>query len=173
MVNNLLQLAQLKKGQLKLHVEPCNMHELIIQICDSFSLLMKTNHGEIREYLYADHYTLPVDKMHIQNVIVNLIENGIKYSHEKPKIAIKTENDKKNMLIYISDNGIGMNKKHLKHIFDEFYRVATGNIHNQKGQGLGLVYVKKIVELHGGAISVTTEPDKGSTFIIALPLKQA
>ena len=173
MVNNILQLAQLKKGQLKLHVEPCNMHELIIRICDSFSLMMKTNHGEIKDYLYADHYTLPIDKMHIQNVIVNIIENGIKYSPEHPKIAIKTENDKKNMLIHITDNGIGMNKKYLKHIFDEFYRVTTGNIHNQKGQGLGLVYVKKIVELHGGTISVTSELGKGSTFCIALPLKQA
>jgi two-component system phosphate regulon sensor histidine kinase PhoR len=172
MVNNILQLAQLKKGQLKLHLETCNIHELIMQICDSFSLLMKTNHGEVREYLYAEHYTLPIDKMHIQNVIVNLIENGIKYSNEHPKIAIKTENDKRNMLISVSDNGIGMMKKNLRHIFDEFYRVSTGNIHNQKGQGLGLVYVKKIIELHGGTISVVSEPNKGSTFCIALPLKQ-
>jgi two-component system phosphate regulon sensor histidine kinase PhoR len=172
MVNNILQLAQLKKGQLKLHLEPCNMHELIIKICDSFSLLIKTSHGELREYLYADHYTIAVDKMHIQNVIINLIENGIKYSKEHPKIAIKTENDKKNILISVSDNGIGMTKKNLRNIFNEFYRVSTGNIHNQKGQGLGLVYVKKIVELHGGYISVVSEPDKGTTFSIALPLKQ-
>ncbi|MCL1850464.1 MAG: HAMP domain-containing histidine kinase [Bacteroidetes bacterium] len=172
MVNNILQLAQLKKGQLKLHIETCNLHELIIKICDSFSLLIKTNHGELREYLYAEYYTLPIDKMHIQNVIINLIENGIKYSKEHPKIAIKTENDKRNLLISVSDNGIGMSKKHLRHIFDEFYRVATGNIHNQKGQGLGLVYVKKIVELHGGSISVVSEPDKGTIFCIALPLKQ-
>jgi two-component system phosphate regulon sensor histidine kinase PhoR len=172
MVNNILQLAQLKKGQLKLHIEPCNMHELIIKICDSFSLLIKTSHGELRDYLYAEHYMLSVDKMHIQNVIINLIENSIKYSKEDPKIAIKTENDKKNMLISVSDNGIGITKKGLKHIFDEFYRVPTGNIHNQKGQGLGLVYVKKIVELHSGSISVESEPDKGTTFCIALPLKQ-
>jgi signal transduction histidine kinase len=172
MVNNILELAQLKKGQLKLHLETCNMHELIITICDSFSLLIKTYHGELKEYLYADHYIVLVDKMHIQNVIVNLIENAIKYSKEYPEIAIKTENDKRNMLISISDNGIGITKKNLKHIFDEFYRVPTGNIHNQKGQGLGLVYVKKIMELHGGSISVVSEPDVGTTFCIALPLKQ-
>ena len=171
MVNNILQLAQLKKGQLKLHLEPCNLHELIIKICDSFSLLVKTNKGELREYLYAEHYTLSVDKMHIQNVITNLIENGIKYSRDLPKIAVKTENDKKNMLISVSDNGVGMSKKSLKRIFHEFYRVATGNIHNQKGQGLGLVYVKKIIELHGGSITVTSELNKGTTFSIALPLK--
>jgi len=171
MVNNILQLAQLRKGQLKLHVETCNLHELIIKICDSFSLLIKTNHGELREYLYAEHYTLSVDKMHIQNVITNLIENGIKYSKDLPKIAIKTENDKKNILISISDNGVGMSKSSLKRIFNEFYRVATGNVHNQKGQGLGLVYVKKIIELHGGTITVASELNKGTTFCITLPLK--
>ncbi|MCL2247432.1 MAG: HAMP domain-containing histidine kinase [Lentimicrobiaceae bacterium] len=171
MVNNILQLAQLKKGQLKLHFEPCNMHELIIKICDSFSLLIKTSHGELREYLYAEHFTLNVDEMHIQNVIINLIENSIKYSKEEPKIAIKTENDKKNMLISVSDNGIGMSRKNFRHIYNEFYRVPTGNIHNQKGQGLGLVYVKKIVELHGGSIAVESELNKGTTFCITLPLK--
>jgi len=171
MVNNILQLAQLKKGQLNLYLELCNMHELITRICDSFSLLIKSSHGELKQYFYAEHYHLMIDKMHIQNVIANLIENGIKYSKEKPEIALKTENDKKNLLISISDNGIGMNKKNLKNIFQEFYRVTTGNIHNQKGQGLGLVYVKKIIELHGGTISVISEPDKGSTFCVALPLK--
>jgi two-component system phosphate regulon sensor histidine kinase PhoR len=164
-------LAQLKKGQLHLHIVQCDIHQLIAHICDSFSLLIKSNHGEIREYLYAEHYTLQVDKMHIQNVIINLIENGIKYTLEKPSIAIRTENDKKNLLISVSDNGIGMTKKQIKNIFNDFYRVPTGNIHNQKGQGLGLVYVKKIVELHGGSISVVSACEKGTTFCIALPLK--
>ncbi|MCL2313099.1 MAG: HAMP domain-containing histidine kinase [Firmicutes bacterium] len=172
MVNNILQLAQLKKGQLNIHLETCNVHELITQICDSFSLLIKSYHGELQEYLYAEHHTLAVDKMHIQNVIINLIENGIKYSKSYPKIAIRTENDKKNLLISVSDSGIGMTKKSMKYIFHEFYRVPTGNIHDQKGQGLGLVYVKKIIELHGGSISVRSELDKGTTFCIALPLKK-
>jgi two-component system phosphate regulon sensor histidine kinase PhoR len=171
MVNNILQLAQLKRGQLKLLIEPCDMHDLITHICDSFSLLVKSNHGELKEYLYAEHYNLLVDKMHIQNVIINLIENGIKYTREKPKIAIRTENDKKNLLISVSDNGIGMTKKQIKNIFNDFYRVASGNIHNQKGQGLGLVYVKKIVELHSGSIYVESVLEKGTTFCIALPLK--
>jgi len=171
MVNNILQLAQLKKGQICMQLEPYDMHELISQISDSFSLLFKSKHGELREYLYAEHRILPVDKMHIQNVIINLIENAIKYSKGNPEIVIRTENDKKNLLISISDNGIGMTKKSIKYIFNDFYRVPTGNIHDQKGQGLGLVYVKKIVDLHGGSISVVSEPDKGSTFCIALPLK--
>jgi len=170
MVNKILQLAQLKKGQLNMQFESCNMHELIFHICDSFSLLIKSYHGELREYLYAEHYTLQVDRTHIQNVIINLIENGIKYSKEEPKIAIRTENDKKNLLISISDNGIGMSKKNMKRVFNEFYRVPTGNIHNQKGQGLGLVYVKKIVDLHDGSISIVSELDKGTTFCVALPL---
>jgi two-component system phosphate regulon sensor histidine kinase PhoR len=171
MVNNILQLAQLKKGQLHLQWVSCDIHELIAHICDSFSLLIKSSHGEIREYLYAEQFTLQVDRMHFQNVIINLIENGMKYTIGEPKIAIRTENDKKNLLISVSDNGIGMTKKQIKNIFNDFYRVATGNIHNQKGQGLGLVYVKKIVELHGGSISVASVLEKGTTFCIALPLK--
>ena len=171
MVNNILQLAQLKKGQLNMYFENCDMHQLISHICNSFSLLIKSNQGELNQYLYAEHYQLMIDKMHIQNVIINLIENGMKYSKDFPKIAIKTENDKKNLLISVSDNGIGIAKKNLKYIFQEFYRVSTGNVYNQKGQGLGLVYVKKIVEMHGGSVSVVSEPDKGTTFCVALPLK--
>jgi len=172
MVNNILQLAQLKKGQLKIQLEICNIHDLISHICNSFSLLIKSSRGELQQYLYAEQHILKVDIMHIQNVIINLIENGIKYSKEEPKIVIRTENDKKNILISVSDNGIGMNKKSIKYIFNDFYRVPTGNIHNQKGQGLGLVYVKKIVELHGGTISVVSEPNEGTTFCIILPLNK-
>jgi two-component system phosphate regulon sensor histidine kinase PhoR len=172
MVNNILQLAQLKRGQLNLQLEICDLHELISHICDSFSLLIKSNNGNLEQYLYAAHYKLEIDKMHIQNVIVNLIENAIKYSKESPNIAIRTESDKKNLLISVSDKGIGMSKKSIKHIFNDFYRVATGNIHNQKGQGLGLVYVKKIIELHDGSISVKSEPDKGTTFSVSLPLNK-
>jgi two-component system phosphate regulon sensor histidine kinase PhoR len=171
MVHNILQLAQLRKGQIKLQYEPCNIHELITQICNSFSLLIKSYKGNLKEYFYAEYFRLNVDKMHIQNVLVNLIENAIKYSPDGPKIAIRTENDKRNLLISISDNGIGMTKKSINYIFNEFYRVPTGNIHNQKGQGLGLVYVNKIVKLHGGTISVASELDKGTTFCISLPIK--
>ena len=170
MVNNILQLAQLKKGQLNLLLEICNMHELIAQICDSFSLLIKTHKGYLQQYLYAEHFTLYVDKMHIENVISNLIENAIKYSKDEPNIAIRTENDKKNLIISVSDKGIGISKKSVKYIFNDFYRVPTGNIHNQKGQGLGLVYVKQIVELHGGIVTVISEPEKGTTFSLVLPL---
>ncbi|MDR2970696.1 MAG: HAMP domain-containing histidine kinase [Bacteroidales bacterium] len=171
MVNNILQLAQLKKGQINLFLESCNIHELISHICDSFSLQIKSNRGELYQYLFAEHYTVMIDKMHIQNVIVNLIENGIKYSNENPKIAVRTENDKKNILISISDNGIGISKKSIKYIFTDFYRISTGNIHNQKGQGLGLAYVKKIINLHGGTVSVVSEIDEGSKFCISLPVK--
>jgi len=171
MVNNILQLAQLKKGQLHLFLEPCNIHELITQICNNFSLLIKSNNGEIKHYLYAEHYTILADRMHFQNVITNLIENGIKYTNDHPNIAIRTENNKKSLIVSVSDSGIGITKKNLKHIFNEFYRVPTGNIHDQKGQGLGLVYVKRIVDMHGGSLSVSSEVNKGTTFSIALPIK--
>ncbi|MDR0207504.1 MAG: HAMP domain-containing histidine kinase [Bacteroidales bacterium] len=172
MVNNILQLAQLKKGQLHLYLEPCNIHELITQICNNFTLLIKSNKGEIKHYLYAEHHTILVDRMHIQNVITNFIENGVKYTNDRPNIAIRTENNKKSLIISVTDCGIGISKKNLKYIFNDFFRVSTGNIHDQKGQGLGLVYVKKIIDLHGGTINVSSEVNKGTTFSIALPIKK-
>jgi two-component system phosphate regulon sensor histidine kinase PhoR len=124
MVNNILQLAQLKKGQLNIQLELCNIHELITHFCDSFSLQIKSNQGELHKYLYAELHTLPIDTMHIQNVIINILDNAIKYSKEHPKITIRTENDKKTLFISISDKGIGMKKKNMKDIFDDFYRIT-------------------------------------------------
>ena len=117
----------------------------------------------------AEHPVVPVDEMHITNVFSNLVDNAIKYSKEAPLIYIKTENNQKGILIHIRDNGIGLSKEDQTKIFDQFYRVPTGNIHDAKGFGLGLSYVKAVVDAHNGQISVKSELNKGTKFVIFIP----
>jgi two-component system phosphate regulon sensor histidine kinase PhoR len=108
--------------------------------------------------------------MHIKNVVTNLVDNAIKYSNNGTSLEIQTNNKQEGILLSIEDNGIGMSKETVKHIFDKFYRIPTGNIHNVKGFGLGLYYVKNMVDAHGGHVEVNSEINKGSRFDIYLPL---
>ena len=171
MVNNILQIAQLKKGQVKMDVELLDMHELIRKVTDSVALQISSVNGSLNLALNADTYKIFGDRHHLENVIINLVENGIKYSTDKPEILINTQSDKKNFMLSVTDKGIGIPKKALASIFENFYRVPKGNVHNVKGYGLGLGYVKKIISLHHGHIEVQSEEGKGSTFVVYLPLK--
>jgi len=110
--------------------------------------------------------------MHLINVFTNLIDNALKYTRLQPDISMKTSNTRIGITVEVSDNGIGMTAGQQKKIFDKFYRVPTGDVHDVKGFGLGLVYVKTIIELHGGTIQVNSEIGKGSTFIVYLPFEQ-
>ncbi|MEG1556134.1 MAG: HAMP domain-containing sensor histidine kinase [Bacteroidales bacterium] len=172
MVTNILQLAQLKKGQLQMDIELFDIHELIKRITESLSLQILSNKGNLILHLDASCSKIFGDKSHIENVIINLIENAIKYSENSPKIEIETQNDKKHLILLVKDHGIGIAKRNRKKIFQEFYRVSKGNIHNTKGYGMGLGYVKKIISLHGGSITVKSELNTGSIFIIYLPIKK-
>ena len=118
----------------------------------------------------ADNTVIQGDLMHITNVISNLLENAMKYTRSTPEIRIATRNEADSVIVSVSDNGIGIGKEDQKRIFDKFYRVPTGNIHNVKGFGLGLSYVKLIIEQHNGNITLKSEPNKGSQFDIHLPL---
>ena len=171
MVNNILQIAQLKKGQVKMDVELLDMHELIHKVTDSVALQISSTNGSLNLALNADTYKIFGDRHHLENVIINLVENGIKYSTDKPEILINPQSDKKNFMLSVTDKGIGIPKKALASIFENFYRVPKGNVHNVKGYGLGLGYVKKIISLHHGHIEVQSEEGKGSTFVVYLPLK--
>lgn len=170
MVNTILQTAQLKKGQVKMNVELFDMHELIHKVTDSISLQISSSMGTLNLALNADDHELFGDKSHLENVIINLVENGIKYSQNPPEILINTQSNGKQFLLSVTDKGIGIPKKAIANIFENFYRIPKGNIHDVKGYGLGLGYVKKIVSLHKGKIEVQSEEGKGSTFIIYLPL---
>ena len=170
-VDKVLQLATLDKDKLKLENENIDVHELINNAVKSFGLIVKEREGEITCQLNADKHIIYGDKIHITNTLHNLIDNAIKYSSDKPKVTITTNNNKGFIEISVEDNGIGISKEGQKYIFDKFYRVPTGNVHDIKGFGLGLNYVKTIVEAYNGVVKLISKENEGSTFIIKLPLK--
>lgn len=172
MVTNILQLAQLKKGQLKINPEDINIHGLLNSIIRSFSLQVNNLGGQLTTRFNAEMPIISGDKSHIESIFINLIENALKYCDKKPDIVVSTWSEKDMLVTSIADNGIGISKKNIKHIFDEFYRITkTGNVHDNKGYGLGLNYVKKIAQLHDGHVRVKSVVGKGTTFYIYLPIK--
>lgn len=169
LVENILQTAILDKGEFKLKIQSINIHTLIEQTIANIRLQVENKQGEITTELKAVTHTIHADRIHVTNIIFNLIDNAIKYSSEHPRIKICTHNSSNGILISVQDNGIGISKENQKRIFDTLYRVPTGNIHNVKGFGLGLSYVKAVVEKHGGTINVESDLGKGSTFTVYLP----
>lgn len=170
-VERVLQLATLEKEKIVLKKTEIDMHDLIIQISENFKPAVQTAGGNIELDLQATHFVIEGDKVHISNIINNLLDNARKYSEGSPEINIKTTNEKSGISIYVKDNGIGISQEAQKQIFEKFYRVPTGNVHNVKGFGLGLYYVKYMVEEHGGKVSVESSPGKGCTFKVYLPIK--
>jgi two-component system, OmpR family, phosphate regulon sensor histidine kinase PhoR len=169
LVESILQTAILDKGEFKLKLSDLDIHDIIKTAINNTYLLIEQRQGKIVTQLNATKTKLQADKVHLTNIIFNLIDNAIKYSKENPEISITTENAEGGINIFVKDNGIGISKENQKKIFDKFYRVPTGNVHNVKGFGLGLSYVQAVVNKHGGTISVQSEPGRGSTFIIFLP----
>jgi two-component system, OmpR family, phosphate regulon sensor histidine kinase PhoR len=167
-VERVLQMARLEKD-VALKKESLDAHELIRDAVQNSSLLLQEKNGEIQLNLNAENSSIIADKLHFTNVLFNLIDNAIKYTKENPKITISTKNSNSHLSIEVKDNGIGINLENLKKIFHQFYRVPTGNLHDVKGFGLGLNYVKLMVEAHGGKISVESQLGEGSTFKIILP----
>jgi signal transduction histidine kinase len=171
-VEKVLQMAIFEKGNASLKIKKVNINELIANVTNNFKLKVENKDGQIIEKLEARNPTVYVDELHFTNVIHNLLDNALKYRRGKPVFYVKTWNRPKNgVVISIQDNGMGISKENIKRIFEKFYRVPTGNIHNVKGFGLGLAYVKKIVEDHGGTITVESELNKGTKFEIFLPFK--
>lgn len=168
-VDKVLQLATLDKDKLKLENETLNIHDLIDETIKSYKLILEKREGEITVNNNAKNAELIGDKIHILNILHNIIDNAIKYSPQKPKIEISTANIKWFIKIVISDNGIGISRDEQKQVFEKFYRVPTGNVHDVKGFGLGLNYVKTIVEAYKGKVKLKSKEGQGSTFIIYLP----
>ena len=169
-VENILQISRLEKGNLQLEREPLDVHDLITNAITHVQVMLNERGGVIHTHFLADNSDISANESHLTNVFINIIENAIKYSPEAPIIDIYTENIKNRILIRIKDKGQGMSKQAAKYIFDKFYREHTGDLHNVKGHGLGLAYVKSIVEYHQGSIYVESEKGKGSTFFIKLPI---
>ncbi len=168
-VEKVLHFARLEKGSLKLNIETVDIHKLIEEAIQKSSLQIDKKKGTICFDLSATNANVQGDKLHLTNVIYNLLDNAIKYSKEKPEITVFTCNTKSGLQVSIEDNGIGMSKETLKKAFDKFYRRPTGNVHNVKGFGLGLSYVKLMIEAHGGNIWAKSKLNKGSTFEFLLP----
>ncbi|NUM49629.1 MAG: HAMP domain-containing histidine kinase [Flavobacteriales bacterium] len=168
-VDRVLQMAMLEKEEIQLQNEKLNIHQLIQRSVNSMEPLIKKADGIISLNLNAKNDFVFGDKVHLTNIIFNLLDNAFKYSINQPNIAITTENKNSDLLIHISDKGIGIPLLHQKNIFEKFYRVPSGDIHNVKGFGLGLNYVKTMIELHNGNIKLKSKEGKGSTFTITLP----
>ena len=169
-VENILQISRLEKGNLQLEREPLDVHDLITNAITHVQVMLNERGGVIHTHFLADNSDISANESHLTKVFINVIENAIKYSPEAPIIDIYTENIKNRILIRIKDKGQGMSKQAAKYIFDKFYREHTGDLHNVKGHGLGLAYVKSIVEYHQGSIYVESDKGKGSTFFIKLPV---
>jgi len=169
-VERVLQMAIFDHGQLKLKSEEVDVHDLIENVAQNFLLQMDKRGGKLEFLPEAEQAEVKGDPMHLTNVISNLMENAMKYTGRTPEIIISTSNEEGMVVLSVADNGIGIGKEDRKRIFDKFFRVPTGNVHNVKGFGLGLSYVKLIVEQHGGKIHLKSEPNKGSRFNIHLPL---
>lgn len=169
MTEKVLQTALIEKGKLNLNLAGLDLHELVEQAIRKISLQVEAKHGQITSMLDAKYSFIEADRVHLTNVFVNLLDNANKYSPVTPQITVSTENSSAGILVHIDDKGIGISRANQKKIFDNLYRVSTGNIHDVKGFGLGLSYVKAIVEKHAGHITLESEPKKGSRFTIFLP----
>jgi two-component system phosphate regulon sensor histidine kinase PhoR len=172
MAEKILQTAVIEKGQLKMRREQINLHEVITDVIKNIRIQVEIKDGVIRKQCKATNPVIQGDKVHLTNLVYNLLDNANKYSPRKPVITVRTENTANGILLTIEDQGIGISKGEQKKIFDKLYRVPTGNIHEVRGFGLGLSYVKAIVEEHRGRISLDSEINKGTKFKVFLPFTE-
>lgn len=168
-VERVLKVAKLDKSEVVLSKTILDVHDLLGEVRDHFKFNQEDKGGKIIMELNAERDRIQADEVHVSNVVYNLIDNAIKYSEEVPEIHVRTYNSKDGICIDIQDNGIGIKKEDLNNIFDKFFRVHTGNRHDVKGFGLGLYYVKTIIEAHKGKVLVKSQVGKGTTFTICLP----
>lgn len=171
-VEKVLQTAIFEKNKAELNKQRVDIHSVILRAADAFTLQVSGRGGAISTHLEASVSTLLIDEASFMNVFMNLIDNALKYSARAPEITITTSDHHTGMIITVSDNGIGIPREHLKHIFEKFYRVPAGNMHNIKGFGLGLSFVKKIIDDHRGTIKAESQLNKGTRIIIHLPKEQ-
>lgn len=171
LVESILQTSILDKGEFKLKLTQNNVHDIINEAIQNTHLLIEQREGSLTKQLNAKNAVIKADKVHLTNIIFNLIDNAIKYTKNNPIIVISTKDTENGIEITVKDNGIGINKDNQRKIFDKFYRVPTGNIHNVKGFGLGLSYVQAVIQKHNGTINVDSELGKGSEFKITMPYK--
>jgi two-component system phosphate regulon sensor histidine kinase PhoR len=165
-----LRISRLEKNQLDISKETIDIHDTLEDAINHVSLLNNDKQGTVNTHFEAITSEISGNEFHLTNVLVNILENVIKYTEGAPKIDVYTESTNKFFIVKVKDQGIGMSKGVQKHVFDKFYREQKGNVHDVKGHGLGLAYVKEIVEKHHGTVFVESEKGKGSIFTVKLPL---
>jgi two-component system phosphate regulon sensor histidine kinase PhoR len=170
-VERILQIARLDRKEYEFNFMPTDVHRLIEEAIDGILLQVEKRGGKIGTSLDASNPVVTTDPVHFTNLIFNLLDNANKYTTLDPEIMVRTENNPRGIIISVEDNGIGMSKAVQSRIFDRFYRLPSGNVHNVKGFGLGLSYVKAILEANGGTIKVWSEPGKGSKFAVFIPFQ--
>jgi two-component system phosphate regulon sensor histidine kinase PhoR len=169
-VEKVLQMAIFNEGRLKLRFHEFDMNDLVRNVILSFDIRVKNKNGTLRTDLQEMNQKIYGDEVHLTNVVFNLLDNAVKYSPEIPDITVSTVCQKDSVVLSVADKGIGIPKEHQNQIFERFFRVPTGNVHNVKGFGLGLSYVKKIVDAHNGKITVESALNKGTKFSIYFQL---
>lgn len=169
-VERVLQLSTLDKETLQLRREKVDMHHVVEEVGASFKLPMLERNVQLRLELDAERHTVLGDRVHLTNALFNLLDNALKYGPDGAEITVGTRSKGGELRVSVQDNGIGMRKEDLDLVFERFYRVHTGNVHNVKGFGLGLHYVQQIAQAHGGGVNVQSELGKGSVFTLSLPL---
>jgi two-component system phosphate regulon sensor histidine kinase PhoR len=168
-VEQVLSMTALERGEIPLQKSELDFHRLILDAIKSIGLQIENKQGNVSVKLNAESFLVYGDKSHLANVMRNLLDNAIKYANGKPEICISTSDQNGNLIVEVSDKGIGIEKQYQEKIFEKFFRVPTGNVHDVKGFGLGLAYIKKITGLHGGTIELRSEKGKGTIFTITLP----
>jgi two-component system phosphate regulon sensor histidine kinase PhoR len=169
-VEKVLNLASLEKNRIHLNLEEINLNEIITEIAAQFKQTDFGQKANVKIFAIDIKLNIFADRFHFSNLVLNILENGVKYCEQKPELKISVFQKKKSIELAISDNGIGIPKDQRKKIFTKFYRVPTGNVHNVKGFGLGLDYVQKIVSAHKWKIVVDENPDGGSIFTLIIPV---
>jgi two-component system phosphate regulon sensor histidine kinase PhoR len=171
-VETILKASQLEKQEVDLTLKPVHVHEIIQEVVDNFALQLEDKKGKVELQLNAQNDLISADEVHFSNLVNNLVDNAVKYAKENtpPIIKLTTSSHGKYFTVRIEDNGIGMSRDTVKRVFERFYRAHTGNVHNVKGFGLGLSYVKTMVEAHDGDIKAESTLGKGSIFTLDLPL---
>lgn len=169
-VETILQAALMEKQELQLNLVPLQVHEVIQNVLENYQLQLKEKEADVQLLLNAKNDMISADEVHFTNLMSNLIDNAIKYSNDQLRITISTHSTKNHVIVRVADNGIGMSKESVKRIFEKFYRAHTGNLHNVKGFGLGMSYVKTVIDAHKGKIKVESTPGKGTSFTVEIPL---
>jgi two-component system phosphate regulon sensor histidine kinase PhoR len=160
----------MERGELRFNLSQLNLNDLVTKAANNMELQVKAREGQINTDLDPKVSSIEGDQMHLYNVILNLVDNAIKYCRKRPEIAVSTSQSDNFITLSVRDNGIGMSRDEQRKIFETFYRVHSGNVHQTKGFGLGLSYVKAIIDKHQGQISVDSEPGQGTTIGISFPI---